>query len=365
MKWRHAKVGVFLLAGAVINVAVAWWALAAAVAISPTGGGRFLSAEGSVWPDGTPDWPAPESLYKLRRRTVAVVVQSTEIAGWTWTATESRCGWPWLSLRCVRWEAPSESDAAQSSLWRSGIPTSSSQPTVQSPPPITGFSSGPVRPSSRTPTPSTVLCLPVQPVLPGFAGNTLVFAALAAVVSRIPRWLIRRFRRRCGLCLDCGHPVGATPVCTECGARVRASPIRPARPARRPFAAWGVLLAVVIVSHAVSFWWGFCLKTQSGWYGGVWATRIWIGYSREPFMAPGVEVGHFAIPIGLDFQYQTDGVRSITGVPLWWMLLPLLLVLAWVWWRYAVYQTIRSKHGTAAPVIALPKASEGSADAAL
>ena len=55
--------------------------------------------------------------------------------------------------------------------------------------------------------------LPLRPIWPGFAANTLFYAALL--------WLpfaVRRFIRvRRGLCPACCYPMGESAVCTECG----------------------------------------------------------------------------------------------------------------------------------------------------
>ena len=68
---------------------------------------------------------------------------------------------------------------------------------------------------------ATALPLPLRPIWPGFAINTLFYAAilwlLFAAPGRVRRW--RRVRR--GLCAKCAYPVGTSDVCTECGASVR------------------------------------------------------------------------------------------------------------------------------------------------
>jgi hypothetical protein len=53
-----------------------------------------------------------------------------------------------------------------------------------------------------------------------FAINSVVFAALLYPMVLMPGVIARRFRRRRGMCGKCGYPVGVSPVCTECGAGV-------------------------------------------------------------------------------------------------------------------------------------------------
>ncbi len=59
--------------------------------------------------------------------------------------------------------------------------------------------------------------LPLFPIWPGFAINTLFYAAILWLLLAAPFALRRRLRRRRGLCPACGYRVGESPVCTECG----------------------------------------------------------------------------------------------------------------------------------------------------
>ena len=59
--------------------------------------------------------------------------------------------------------------------------------------------------------------LPLRPVWPGFAVNTLFYAATLWLLICGPFALRRVVRRRRGLCVQCGYPMGESDVCTECG----------------------------------------------------------------------------------------------------------------------------------------------------
>jgi hypothetical protein len=62
---------------------------------------------------------------------------------------------------------------------------------------------------------------PFRPLWPGFAINTLFYAAILWLLFAAP-FVLRRWRRvRRGLCPACGYPVGTSPVCTECGAELK------------------------------------------------------------------------------------------------------------------------------------------------
>ncbi len=62
--------------------------------------------------------------------------------------------------------------------------------------------------------------LPFRPSAAGFAVNTLFYAAVLWLLIPGPFVLRRVVRRRRGLCVKCGYPVGETDVCSECGMTV-------------------------------------------------------------------------------------------------------------------------------------------------
>ena len=61
---------------------------------------------------------------------------------------------------------------------------------------------------------------PMRPVFPGFPANTLLFAAAIWTIILGPSTLRRYLRRRRGLCITCGYPIGDSSVCPECGAEL-------------------------------------------------------------------------------------------------------------------------------------------------
>ena len=62
--------------------------------------------------------------------------------------------------------------------------------------------------------------LPLVPLWPGFAINTLFYAGVLWMLFRGPFALRRMIRKRRGHCPACNYPIGQSPVCTECGAAV-------------------------------------------------------------------------------------------------------------------------------------------------
>lgn len=63
--------------------------------------------------------------------------------------------------------------------------------------------------------------LPLRPILSGFMMNTLFYALLLWLLFIAPFTARRMIRRKRGQCETCAYPIGASPVCTECGATVR------------------------------------------------------------------------------------------------------------------------------------------------
>jgi hypothetical protein len=69
--------------------------------------------------------------------------------------------------------------------------------------------------------------LPLLPVWPGFAVNTLLYTTVLWLLIVAP-FSLRRWRRiRRSQCPACAYPVGASAVCTECGKPVRAGSAEP------------------------------------------------------------------------------------------------------------------------------------------
>jgi hypothetical protein len=62
--------------------------------------------------------------------------------------------------------------------------------------------------------------LPLRPIWPGFAINTMFYAAILWLLFAALHpggFVRRRIRARRGQCPACAYPVGASNVCTECG----------------------------------------------------------------------------------------------------------------------------------------------------
>jgi hypothetical protein len=62
------------------------------------------------------------------------------------------------------------------------------------------------------------VALPLRPVWPGFAVNSLFNATILGLMFFIPLGMRRHRRTTRRLCLRCAYPIGTSDVCTECGA---------------------------------------------------------------------------------------------------------------------------------------------------
>ena len=65
--------------------------------------------------------------------------------------------------------------------------------------------------------------IPLKPLWPGFAINTVFYAAVLWLLLICPGRLRRFLRLRRGLCPACAYPIGTSDVCTECGKPVTPS----------------------------------------------------------------------------------------------------------------------------------------------
>ena len=184
----------FLLLGAIVNVAVAW-AIASSVRVE-----YDISSERLVRLDGGPFWWTDHSDAYANQQVGEVQFRGWGRSGYflggpDYGVTFMRCGWPTRSMQhAVEWF---------------GRPLSKAFRAIQLP--------------SNLATDPSLKYVPLQPIWPGFAINTAFYAGvlwlLFAATFALRRW--RRIKR--GLCPKCAYPVGTSDVCTECGGVVRAA----------------------------------------------------------------------------------------------------------------------------------------------
>ncbi len=203
MNRRLVILAVFLLAGAVVNVGVAWGcsirAESALFDALLTARMRRQQFEASKRPDRL-EREAPWVESAFRGEGVVVIVVRRPGEG---LVRLHRAGWPARAALVGRVSSPSSGDPS----YRWGIPIpvkvrlaleyprGSAQPIVKT---VTGV-------------------LPLRPVWRGFLLNT-AFYALAFILPAGMWWSLRRFIRvKRSLCPACAYPVGESGVCSECG----------------------------------------------------------------------------------------------------------------------------------------------------
>ena len=212
MKRWLAKIVVFLLLGAIVNVAVAW-GLAGFYPATFDRTKSSLSDEARRWASdkGVP-YPVISSYNGLGIRWVVVYksVAATMVSGGIeepmidYAGMEVDAGWPFVAMHEQSWI----DDAASSShrrIYRTAIGLQSE---------ATGLAPviAPLRP------------IPLNPALPGFLINTLFYAAIWFGLFVAFGATRRSIRRKRGHCIKCGYDLRGTAqmICSECGYEVRA-----------------------------------------------------------------------------------------------------------------------------------------------
>lgn len=226
MKYLAGKFIVCLFLGVILTVLVAW---AIALAVNPVAG----TNEGGPRPVDTYQWDVGATtafgtlnLHSRRHQTRTGYTATTPgqfIPFWSdfdvplpeyrgepgfdeYRSLEAR-GWPMLALRTqsAYLNTPNGVLRDQDDAWSIRWPWGQ-------------WKIYPFDDRTRTPGLFDIL-LPLRPVWPGFAVNTLVFALamwipFVFIYLRNQHW--RRWKRACQ---RCGYPRGRSDVCTECGQR--------------------------------------------------------------------------------------------------------------------------------------------------
>ena len=222
MRRNLTTLAIFLLLGAVLNVAVAW-----ACALWSTQQ-SYLSVEEidvpQAWPSYLEElgWPAPTSAVWLQgfgTSDGSVGVTEIEISGGdpdaSWRRSGPGTGKTFVSLMVRRFGLPARALQWETHGVRAGP---RSMEIVRAAASAAGLRTGiDVSEQVGARIKGEMRCLPLTPIWPGFALNTFFYATVLWLFVRGPVVLRRMIRRRRGLCPACGYLVGVSPVCTECG----------------------------------------------------------------------------------------------------------------------------------------------------
>ncbi len=215
VKRRLLIIAICLLLGAAVNVAVAW---GCAGWLDTPGGSRFFASpsRGDPWPCAVPaDWPRRAEFGMAEKG-----LGQTVVVRWTYAARGQRdasvhsrlYGWPLrsLSVHTLYRAFATSTVHAVPSPWHDRC-THCGVALLD---------------SSRCASCNLVNVVrigahhrpvPIGVILPGFALNTLFYAAILWLLIAGPFGLRRLLRVRRGLCPKCAYPMGESAVCSECG----------------------------------------------------------------------------------------------------------------------------------------------------
>jgi hypothetical protein len=230
VKRRALKLLLFLLAGAIINVAVAW---GCALLFDPTD--EFGSVERRRLNDLS--FSTTLSQRRFGHTRINRVVGSSSIDPETGLLSETGeelrstaplsefpdeiqrgedlCGWPMHSLQCF-YEGVVTMQTRSSYLWMrtradlEGIEDNALIGGIRLPPRVNSEADHIWR------------AIPLMPIWPGFAINTIFYAAVLWVLFAVPVAMRKRVRRKRGQCAACGYSLQGSEsnLCPECGALV-------------------------------------------------------------------------------------------------------------------------------------------------
>src|SRR5688572_8974235 len=202
MKRRLIKLGLFLIAGAIVNVVVAWGRSVPSSVVVETRD-RLVNEDDIAWwrkraSAGFADAPVGVSeFFGFARFTL--FMHEEEWSGNNRSlgnnCFRSMHGWPMLCLERDSW--------VDRKAWKV---YDNSSLTLPKPWPF---------PTSRT------VRLPTRPILIGVLVNSVFYAVAIALTVHVLA-AVRRWRRiKHGLCPACAYPIGQSPICTECGGPVK------------------------------------------------------------------------------------------------------------------------------------------------
>ena len=240
MRRRLLTTAVFLLAGALVNAAVAWASATwGAFGFKETSAGYTISDSGAGWVLTRHEWIDATRLISRRdpagtwygpwieaESSATAPISRLTIAAPSGAAPAEAFLAPWGRIRassalCGPGEYQQLIDDARGwplrSMWCGwGTLESCSRPFPTDEPLAHGIplQSRNVWPLSPMPW-KRALPLAIWPL--GFAVNTLFYAAILWLLICSP-FLLRRFIRSSrGLCPACAYPMSDSPICTECG----------------------------------------------------------------------------------------------------------------------------------------------------
>ena len=219
MKRRLTKLVVFLLLGAIVNVGVAWWlAMSVDVGLIRSSGGIVVSSDETV--SVSEGYSFGASLVRVHRSRNDWVKESEIIGG---DPHELLPGWGDLELVPSEDYSKGRMSFDDQKLNSYGVPMLAMWYRYRThlAPSVTYTVRGGIRVASyRIGGPSGEPgILPIRLIWPGFAINTIFYAAILWLLTLGPFTARRMIRRKRGHCIKCGYDLrgDVSSGCPECG----------------------------------------------------------------------------------------------------------------------------------------------------
>lgn len=213
---------VLLLAGAILNTLAAWTIVACgrtrvfdAGELGRLRAAAFAEEDRQAQGGG---FAIPQPYYSgLFESFGTRVLQSKSAPSQLGWREEQAAGWPMFALKAERVH-----DVARTPQTRWGRRLGTMTLDFPTLPGFSATAGGPPSAPIALGTPTTTdRLLPLRPIWPGFAINSISYAAVAWLLWVLYAMSIRLQRQWRGRCGRCAYPVGTSPVCTECGSKVK------------------------------------------------------------------------------------------------------------------------------------------------
>ncbi len=204
LRWAR-RIAIFLLLGAIVNVAFAW-GCALPRRRHWSNGAPLPSDEQTRWwrancPEGVVDTPDEVHVtHDMGYEAVAMSAQSQAVAAGSDVIRVS-AGWPLISMTGEHWSVMQctgdhvfpigQVAVVPRGLWVFRRPTGH------------GY--------------DQIYHIPLEPIWGGFLLNAIGYGLAIWLCVAIPAFFTRWHRTRWHRCIACGYPRGTSPVCTECG----------------------------------------------------------------------------------------------------------------------------------------------------
>ena len=209
MKRRVIQLVLLLIAGAIVNVAVAWLApLLHLFTVQTTQASIVTEPDRHFWLQNAHDdikglsVTSSDLHFNLAWRRTTLIAEQLDAEGFSVSGIDHVYAW-WLQIE-TGW--PCKSMQGEFWVWRKGSFSSTNNVSV------TGWC-----PNGGIILLDSMNFIPLRPQLSGSAINTIFYAAILGALFFVPGKLRRRRRLKRGLCPACAYPIGTSELCTECG----------------------------------------------------------------------------------------------------------------------------------------------------